>query len=107
LITELLLQRTRAETVAKSFEEIFSKYRTIEELASASSEELRGFFSKLGLLYRGERLREMAKVIVEKHGGRVPCDMRELLKNKGCGSVYSLSCAEFWVRHSHASCRQK
>jgi len=90
LITELLLQRTRAETVAKSFEEIFSKYRTIEELASASSEELRGFFSKLGLLYRGERLREMAKVIVEKHGGRVPCDMRELLKIKGVG-VYIAS----------------
>jgi A/G-specific adenine glycosylase len=90
LVTEFLLQRTKAENVAKIFEKFFSKYRTIRELASASPEELRGFFSELGLLYRGERLLEIAKAIVERHRGEVPCNMESLLKMKGVG-VYIAS----------------
>jgi A/G-specific adenine glycosylase len=90
LVTEFLLQRTKAETIAKIFEKFFSKYTTISELASASPEELRGFFSELGLLYRGERLLEVAKVIVERYGGKVPCSMESLLKMKGVG-VYIAS----------------
>jgi A/G-specific adenine glycosylase len=90
LVTEFLLQRTKAETVAKIFGRLLSKYRTIGELASASPEELRGFFSELGLLYRGERLLEIAKTVVKRHGGKVPCNMELLLKMKGVG-VYIAS----------------
>lgn len=85
LATEFLLQRTRAETVAKVFEEFFSRYPSPESLANADPEELRKFFSRLGLVRRADALREAAREIVERHGGSVPRSKEELLKLKGVG----------------------
>lgn len=90
LLTEFLLQRTRAETIAKIFNTVISKYGNITKLALVPPSELREFFSKLGLFYRGERLINVAKEIKEKHGGRVPCDFEELLRLRGVG-VYIAS----------------
>jgi len=90
LITEFFLQKTKAEIVASVFDEFFSKYKTIRELASASLAELRAFFSKLGLLYRGERILKVAEEIVAKYGSTVPCNIEQLLRMKGVG-VYIAS----------------
>jgi len=90
LVTEFLLQRTQAEVVERIFWQFFSRYRNVKDLASASAAELREFFSRLGLLYRGERLHEVAKQIVEQYGGEVPCNMESLLKLSGVG-VYIAS----------------
>ena len=90
LITEFLLQRTRAETVEKVFNAFVSKYGDINRLASASPDELQKFFSKLGLFYRGERLVSIAREIKEKYGGNVPCDFEKLLQLRGVG-VYIAS----------------
>ena len=90
LITEFLLQRTKAETIQRIYHEFMSSFGTIGKLASTSPEELQRFFRKLGLFYRGERLVQVSKEIVEKYGGKVPCDMEELLKLHGVG-VYIAS----------------
>jgi A/G-specific adenine glycosylase len=90
LLAEFLLQRTKAETVAKFFVQVLSRYKDIRELASARKEELNEFFSKLGLLYRAERILETAAMIVERYGGVIPCDMNQLLKLRGVG-VYMAS----------------
>jgi A/G-specific adenine glycosylase len=90
LVTEFLLQRTRSDSIAEIFDEFFSRYRSIWELASAKPEELSSFFSKLGLLYRGERILRMAQEIVEKYKGMIPCNAEKLLKIKGVG-VYIAS----------------
>ena len=90
LVTEFLLQRTRAETIERVFDEFISRWSDISKIASASPDELRKFFSKLGLLYRWERLIGVAREIEEKHGGKVPCDFEELLRLKGIG-VYIAS----------------
>ena len=54
-------------------------------MARSDVDELRKFFSSLGLTYRGERLKIVTKEILEKHGGNVPCDMDSLLRLKGVG----------------------
>jgi len=90
LITEFLLQRTKADTVVKVFDYMFSKYKTVQELALAKEEDLRSFFDRLGLVYRSERVLETAKEIIEKYGGKIPCDMEKLLSLKGVG-VYMAS----------------
>jgi len=90
LVTEFLLQRTRADVVEKLFGYLFSKYRNARELASARREDLYGFFSKLGLLYRAQRILEVAKEIVKEYGGVVPCNMERLLLLRGVG-VYIAS----------------
>jgi A/G-specific adenine glycosylase len=95
LITEFLLQRTKAEVVASAFYEFFSRYKTIQELASAEPKDLSAFFSKLGLLYRGERILETARKIVEGHGGEIPCDMEQLLRMKGVGMYIASAVLNF------------
>jgi A/G-specific adenine glycosylase len=90
LLAEFLLQRTKAETVAKFFVQMLSRYKDIRELASARKEELDELFSRLGLSYRAERLLETATMIVERYGGEIPCDMNRLLKLRGVG-VYMAS----------------
>jgi len=90
IITEFLLQRTRAETIEKVFNMFLSKYGDIARLASTPPDELQKFFSKLGLLYRSERLVSVAREIKEKYGGKVPCDFEKLLRLKGVG-VYIAS----------------
>jgi len=88
--TEFLLQRTRAETIEAAFHDFFTRYPTVRALAEAAPEDVRRFFSRLGLLYRGERLWAAAREIVKKHGGAVPDSMEELLKLRGVG-VYIAS----------------
>jgi len=90
LVTEFLLQRTRAETIEKAFNIFISKYGDIAKLASTSPHELQKFFFKLGLFYRGERLISIAKEIKEKYDGKVPCDFEKLLRLRGVG-VYIAS----------------
>lgn len=89
-IVELLLQRTRAETIEKIYREFFDMYPSLGQLASADVQELRGFFSRIGLKYRAERLKETARSILARYGGEVPCDADSLLKLKGVG-VYIAS----------------
>jgi adenine-specific DNA glycosylase len=52
------------------YTQFFLKFNSIEKLASASVEELHDFFSNLGLLYRSERIHEVARELVERYGGR-------------------------------------
>lgn len=90
LVVELLLQRTRASMVERAFHYILEHYNDPHRLASASTTELNAVFSELGLLYRAERLKTIAEVLVEKYGGRVPNAIEELLQLKGVG-VYIAS----------------
>lgn len=85
LLVEFLLQRTRASMVERVFQDIIKRYGDPCKLASASTDELNTVFSGLGLLYRAERLKAVAKEIVERYGGRVPCTMDELLRLRGVG----------------------
>jgi A/G-specific adenine glycosylase len=86
----MLLQRTRAETVERVFMFILQRLGSPTKLAEASEEELNRVFSHLGLTYRAKRLKEVVTEIIEKYGGRVPCDMDSLLRLKGVG-VYIAS----------------
>jgi A/G-specific adenine glycosylase len=90
LVVELLLQRTRAEMVSRVYYTFFEKYPTIESLALAKLDDLNKFFSKLGLMYRGIRIKKVAEEILEKYGGTIPCDMNSLLRLRGVG-VYIAS----------------
>jgi A/G-specific adenine glycosylase len=96
LVTEILLQRTRAENVHKIYDKFFSLYPNVGSLSRAG-QELTELISKLGLTYRSNRLRELAKQLVEKYGGTIPCDLNSLLMLKGVGlyvasAVISFTC---------------
>ncbi|MEM2128455.1 MAG: hypothetical protein QXN86_02205 [Candidatus Methanomethylicaceae archaeon] len=85
MVVEFLLQRTRAETVEKVYDEVFRRFPDIEALAIAETKEIKDIFSRIGLLYRAVRLVELAKYILENYGGHIPSSTAELLKFDGVG----------------------
>jgi len=90
LITELLLQRTKAETIEKIYDKFFNRFPNIGALAKADIAELKKIFSKLGLSYRAQRAKKVAEELMRIYGGKIPCNMYDLLKLKGIG-VYIAS----------------
>ena len=85
LIAEILLQRTDADTVVPIYEVFLERYPTLEKLASAELEALAQLLQPLGLFSRAERLSQTAKMIVGKHGGKIPESETELLRFPGIG----------------------
>ena len=83
LIAEFLLQRTDADTVAPIYEVFLTRYPTLNESAIAPVEDVAKLLQPLGLFFRAERLSTTAKIIVERHKGKVPQQETELLKLPG------------------------
>lgn len=86
LILEILLQRTPAERVETILDKFFAKYPNPRALSRASENELKSDIETLGLQNRRvTMLRNLAFYLVEKHGGRVPEAISDLLNIPGVG----------------------
>ena len=78
IVSEILLQRTKAETVAKYYDTFFSKFPDWNALANASLEELEGIMKPLGLYrHRARRLYKLGEDI-RRRGGKIPGNENEL-----------------------------
>lgn len=72
VVSEVLLQRTRAETVAAIYTKFFAKYSSWGKLATATVEDLQEFLKPLGLWRRrAVGLLALARSICERRG-RLP-----------------------------------
>ena len=61
------------------------RYPTLESLAIAELEALARLLQPLGLYFRAERLWKTAKIILEKHRGKIPESEAELMMLPGSG----------------------
>jgi A/G-specific adenine glycosylase len=89
LITEVLLQRTRADLVESVFERFFERFPTPKSLSEASSNEVVEILRPLGFLHRSARLSSLGTALVERHQGRVPRSKDALLALPGVGEYAS------------------
>lgn len=72
IISEVLLQRTKAETVAKFFSTFIKKYPSWRQLGNATEKEIQELLKPLGLYnQRGSRLYKLAQEM-KKRNGRFP-----------------------------------
>lgn len=94
-LAEMLLVRTRADVVARLFEEIVARYPTVHALAEADEEELRHLLRPLGLSRRIPYLIKAARYICEKCDGEIPRDVNDLLKIPGVGPYTAVAIATF------------
>ncbi len=85
VMARLSAQCTDARVNAVSVE-LFEKYPTTSDMANADIVELEEAVRSCGL-YRTKAasIKEMSRIIMEKHGGEVPSDMDELLALPGVG----------------------
>ena len=85
LVSEMMLQQTRAGTVPPYFERWMRRFPTIAALARATEQEVLKAWEGLGYYARALRLRRAAYEIVRHHGGRVPSTLSELRALPGVG----------------------
>jgi endonuclease-3 len=86
LVATVVSARTREEQTTAVSERVFARYPDVAALAGADEGELYRLLA--GSQYRetkAPRLIQMAKILVDRHGGQVPNDLDALLELPGVG----------------------
>jgi A/G-specific adenine glycosylase len=85
LVSEIMLQQTRVETVRGRYESFMERFPDVATMAGAPLEAVLAEWSGLGYYRRARSLHALARAIVERHGGEVPRSLEELLALPGLG----------------------
>lgn len=100
VVTEVLLQRTRAETVAAFYNRFFTEFPYWTELAKASTRQLRTFLKPIGLWrLRAKSLRRLAAGVLQL-GCELPLERAELEKLPAVGQYVASATLLFY--HGYA-----
>ncbi|MBA7473125.1 Adenine DNA glycosylase [subsurface metagenome] len=91
LLAEIMLHRTQAVQVARIYESFIRKYPDIKTLARASKSELHKGLFTLGLKWRVNLIKDMAEMLVNKYGSKIPKDKSELLSLPGISDYIACS----------------
>lgn len=83
LIAEILLQRTRADSVASVYRELFDRWPSAVRLAAARTASVAAVIRPLGLAYRAPRIVAVARELSGHR--RFPKDPDELMRLPGVG----------------------
>jgi DNA (cytosine-5)-methyltransferase 1 len=82
IISEILLQRTKAETVAKYFHYFLKKYPNWDSLSSATLEELEDILKPLGLYkHRAKRIKKITNEYLSRNK-KLPVNQKELQESQ-------------------------
>jgi endonuclease III len=86
LVATMLSAQSTDVRVNDVTKELFEKYRTAEDYATADLEQLEEEIRPVGFFRNKARaIRDMARMLVEEHGGEVPHSMPELVRLPGVG----------------------
>jgi A/G-specific adenine glycosylase len=80
-LSEIMLQQTRVETVARYFARFVARWPDVQSLAAAALPAVLSAWAGLGYYARARNLHACAREIVARHDGRFPdtqADLREL-----------------------------
>jgi A/G-specific adenine glycosylase len=81
-----MLQQTQVARVIPKYHEWLRRYPSLDALAEAAAGEVREAWYPLGYNIRPLRLREIARTVVRRHGGRLPRTREGLLALTGIGA---------------------
>lgn len=83
LLSELMAQQTRIDTVVPYFDRFVARWPTIEALAAADEQEVLGEWAGLGYYSRARNLLACARAVVARGG--MPSEPSELVRLPGVG----------------------
>ena len=84
-VSEVMLQQTRVEAVRTAYERFMALFPTPASFAAASDDDLLTAWRGLGYYRRARLLRDGARQVVARHGGRVPDRSDDLAELPGVG----------------------
>lgn len=85
LVSEVMSQQTPVARVVPAWQEWMRRWPDAAALAAAPRAEVLRVWGRLGYPRRALRLQEAARAVVERHDGRVPEDLGDLLALPGVG----------------------
>jgi A/G-specific adenine glycosylase len=95
LVSEVMLQQTQVERVRPKYEEFLAAFPDLEALAAAPLVRLLGAWRGLGYNRRALNLQRAARLVLERHGGRLPDDAAALVALPGIGAATAASIRAF------------
>ena len=84
-VSETMLQQTQVATVLPYYHRFMEEFPSVEALDRASLDAVRSVWSGLGYYRRAANLKQAARLLVSRHGGRLPEDYQALLRLPGIG----------------------
>jgi len=84
-VSETMLQQTQVGTVLPYYRRFMEAFPSVEALDRASLDAVRSVWSGLGYYRRAANLKQAARLVVSRHGGRLPADYQTLLGLPGIG----------------------
>jgi len=100
LVTEVLLRRTTATAVLRIYPSFLKEYSDLKKITVAEETKLESLLSSIGYhKQRARILKNMAKFLVDKFNGAVPCSRDSLLEiphvgSYTAGAILSLGCSQ-------------
>jgi A/G-specific adenine glycosylase len=85
LVSEFMLQQTRAETVIPYYERWLRRFPDLRTLAESPLEEVLKLWEGLGYYRRADHLWQAARQIISAYNGQIPSDPAELARLPGIG----------------------
>jgi A/G-specific adenine glycosylase len=85
LVSEIMLQQTRVETVIGYYERFLQAFPDVAALAGASEEAVMALWQGLGYYSRARNLQKAARQILSRHGGAFPKEPGVLRQLAGIG----------------------
>ena len=100
LVSEVMLQQTRVETVLRYYGPWLERFPDSAALARASEDQVLMQWEGLGYYSRARRLQGAARVVRDRHGGVLPSRVESLLELPGIGAYTAAAVASiaFGVR---------
>ncbi|MFW6286339.1 MAG: endonuclease III domain-containing protein [Candidatus Sumerlaeota bacterium] len=86
LVSTLLSLRTKDECTAEASKRLFKRAKTPRGMLRLDEKELAQIIYPVGFYNtKAKTIREVCRTLLDKHGGKVPDDLEELLALKGVG----------------------
>ncbi len=84
-ISEIMLQQTQVTTVIGYFHRFMAAFPDVVTLAEAELDQVMQLWSGLGYYRRARHLHQAARIIAERHGGKIPNRLDALMMLPGIG----------------------
>lgn len=94
-VSEIMLQQTQVSAVIGYYRRFMQRFPDIARLAAATQDEVLQHWSGLGYYSRARNLHRAAQLMVERHGGRFPEDMEEVVALPGIGRSTAAAICSF------------
>ena len=95
LVSEIMLQQTRVETVIAYYKRWMERFPNFETLSGAEIDEVFSMWEGLGYYRRAQNLHRTAKIVVKDYNGNLPSDIKSLKELPGIGEYTAAAVAAF------------